>query len=112
VAAAVCVPVVKLMEEQGREQLIEPWIEQQLLAATAGPRFTGKGPEVVRGLGAVLNGPADHAGFGPSPRGEIFRMRWENIHWDNGLIFNPGGKSRKSRRCVPLSERVKALGGA
>src|SRR6516225_11479771 len=40
--------------------------------------------------------------------GEIFRMRWENIHWGKGLIFNPRGKSRKSRRYVPLTERVKA----
>jgi integrase len=40
--------------------------------------------------------------------GEIFRMRWENIHWDKALIFNPRGKSRKSRRYVPLTERVKA----
>ena len=40
--------------------------------------------------------------------GEIFRMRWENIHWDKGLIFNPRGKSRKSRRYVPLTQRVKA----
>ena len=39
--------------------------------------------------------------------GEIFRMRWENIHWDTGLIFNPRCKSRKSRRYVPLAERVK-----
>jgi hypothetical protein len=36
------VPVVKLMEEQGRVQLIEPWMEQGLLLATAGPRLTGK----------------------------------------------------------------------
>ena len=34
-------------------------------------------------------------------------MRWENIHWDKGLIFNPRGKSKKSRRYVPLTERVK-----
>ena len=35
-------------------------------------------------------------------------MRWENIYWGKGLIFNPRGKSRKSRRYVPLTERVKA----
>jgi len=35
-------------------------------------------------------------------------MRWENIHWDKRLIFNPRGKSRKSRRYVPLTERVRA----
>lgn len=40
--------------------------------------------------------------------GEVFRTRWENIHWDKSVIFNPRGKSRKSRRYVPLTERVKA----
>jgi integrase len=40
--------------------------------------------------------------------GEIFRMRWENIHWEHGVIFNPRGKSRKSKRYVPLTERMKA----
>ena len=36
------VPIVKLVEEQGREELIEPWMEQRLLTVTAGPRLTGK----------------------------------------------------------------------
>ena len=35
-------------------------------------------------------------------------MRWENIYWDKSVIFNPRGKSRKSRRYVPLTARVKA----
>lgn len=35
-------------------------------------------------------------------------MRWENIHWDRGVIFNPRSKSRKSKRYVPLTERMKA----
>ena len=37
------VPIVKLVEEQGREELIEPWMEQRLLAVTGGSRLTGKG---------------------------------------------------------------------
>jgi integrase len=40
--------------------------------------------------------------------GEIYRMRWENIHWEQGMIFNPRGKSRKSKRYVPLTERMKS----
>src|SRR5258708_20159032 len=36
------VPVGKLMEEQGREQFIEPWMEQRLLSVTQGSRLTGK----------------------------------------------------------------------
>jgi len=100
------VPIVKLVEEQGREELIEPWMEQRLLAVTGGSRLTGKGKKSRVGwepFRTVLLIMLD-SGLRP---GEIFRMRWENIHWDKGLIFNPRGKSRKSRRYVPLTERVK-----
>jgi integrase len=101
------VPVVKLVEEYGREELMEPWMEQLLLAVTAGARLTAKGRKSRVGwepFRTVLLIMLD-SGLRP---GEIFRMRWENIHWDKGLIFNPRGKSRKSRRYVPLTERVKA----
>ncbi len=101
------VPVVKLMEEQGREQLLEPWMEQGPLAATAGPRLTGKGRKSRVGWEPFRKILLIMLDSGLRP-GEIFRMRWENIHWDKGLIFNPRGKSRKSRRYVPLTERVKA----
>jgi integrase len=40
---------------------------------------------------------------------EVIRMRWENVLWDKSLIFNPDGKTEKSRRHVPLSERVRDL---
>jgi integrase len=82
-------------------------MEQQLLTVTAGPRFTPKGKESRVGwepFRTILLIMLD-SGLRP---GEIFRMRWENIHWDKGVIFNPRGKSRKSRRYVPLTERVKA----
>src|SRR2546426_936941 len=99
------VPVVKLVEEHGRDELIELWMEQQLLTVTAGPRLTPKGKRSRVGwepFRTILLIMLD-SGLRP---GEIFRMRWENIHWDKGLIFNPRGKSRKSRRYVPLTERV------
>jgi integrase/recombinase XerC len=35
------------------------------------------------------------------------RMRWDNVLWDKNLIYNPDGKTRKARRHVPLSERVR-----
>jgi len=101
------VPVVKLVEEYGREELIEPWMEQQILAVTNAARLTAKGRRSRVGwepFRAVFLLMLD-SGLRP---GEIFRMRWENIHWEKGLIFNPRGKSRKSRRYVPLTERVRA----
>jgi len=101
------VPIVKMVEEEGREALIEPWMEHQLLSVTAAPRLTKSGRRSRAGwepFRTVLLMMLD-SGLRP---GEIFRMRWENIHWDRGLMFNPRGKSRKSRRYVPLTERVKA----
>ena len=82
-------------------------MEQHVADVTKGPRLTAKGRKSRVGwepFRTVLLIMLD-SGLRP---GEIFRMRWENIHWDKGLIFNPRGKSRKSRRYVPLTERVKA----
>lgn len=39
---------------------------------------------------------------------EVFRMEREHVKWARDLIFVPRSKSRKSKRYVPLSERVKA----
>src|SRR3989475_10657975 len=47
------VPIVKLVEEQGREELIEPWMEQRLLAGYRGLRPFREGQEDAGGLGAV-----------------------------------------------------------
>lgn len=101
------VPVIKLVEEFGREQFIEAWMEQKLLIVMAGERLTLKkhvsrvGWEPFRTVLLIML----DSGLRP---GEIFRMRWENIHWEHDVIFNPRGKSRKSKRYVPLTERMKA----
>ena len=39
--------------------------------------------------------------------GEVFRMKREQIQWDRNRIFNPRSKSRKSKRFVPLTQRVR-----
>ena len=40
--------------------------------------------------------------------GEIFRMRWEHVKCEREVIFIPRSKSRKSKRYVGMTERVKA----
>ena len=40
---------------------------------------------------------------------EVFRMRWEHVHWEKRLYFNPYGKTSKSRRWIPISERAADL---
>jgi integrase len=40
---------------------------------------------------------------------EVFRIRIENIDWNQMRIFNPHGKTRASRRYVPISRRMSDL---
>src|SRR5271157_3098713 len=61
------VPVVKLVEEYGREELMEPWMEQSVAKGHGGRAPYGERPKVACRLGAVPNGPVNHAGFWSSP---------------------------------------------
>jgi integrase len=37
---------------------------------------------------------------------ELYRMRVENINWQDRLIFNPSSKTAKGRRFIPISDRA------
>jgi integrase len=37
---------------------------------------------------------------------ELYRMRIENLDWENRVIFVPDTKTEEGRRCVPMSNRV------
>lgn len=37
---------------------------------------------------------------------EVYPMRIEDIHWNDGLIWIPSGKTENARRFVPMSDRV------
>jgi integrase len=102
-------PKVRLVEEQGREILLEPWMEAKLLAVMeverqpAGkhaPKSANYGWQPLRDVLLIML----DTGMRPA---EVFRMEWEHLKWDRELIFVPRSKSRKSKRYVPLSERVK-----
>jgi integrase len=83
-------PKVKLVKEEGRSAVIDAEAELKLLGAAKQP------------LHDVLTIMLD-TGMRP---GEVFRMRWEDIAWDRGMIFIPRGKTPRSRRFVPMSDRV------
>lgn len=40
---------------------------------------------------------------------EVFRLRRENVHLEQGYLFNPYGKTKAAKRKVPLSERAAAV---
>jgi hypothetical protein len=64
--------------------------------------FLGKAPQPLHDVFLIVQ----DSGLRPD---EVIRMRWENVLWDKNLIYNPNGKTEKSRRHVPLSDRVRAL---
>jgi len=84
------IPRISLRKEQGREALLSPHAEAKLLMAAKQP------------LRDVITLMQD-TGMRPQ---DVFRMRWEHINWLKGTIFIPFGKTKNSRRYVPLSERV------
>ena len=104
------VPVVKLVEEHGREELIEPWMEAKLLAVTEiartptskhAPKSINYGWQPFRDVLLIML----DTGMRPA---EVFRMRWEHVKWERDLIFVPRSKSRKSKRFVGITQRVRA----
>ncbi|HEU5452999.1 MAG TPA: site-specific integrase [Terriglobales bacterium] len=84
-------PRVAELEETGRDQLITPERETALLKHA---------PQPLRDVLLTIQ----DTGMRPS---EIFRMRAEEILWNQSAILVPFGKrGNKSRRWVPLSQRV------
>jgi integrase len=86
-------PRVKLFKEEGRSALINDDAESKLLEAAKQP------------LRDVLTIMLD-CGMRP---GEVFQMCWDDIDWERSVIFIPRGKTKLSRRYLPMSERIMTL---
>lgn len=91
--------ISRLKGEKGRDRVLDHAEEQAYLMAAKQP---------LRDFAAIL------VDTGMRPE-EVFRMRWENVHFDPagnarfGRIFNPFGKTANARRNVSLTQRVQAL---
>ena len=100
------VPKIKLVYAPRREWTVSSQNELRLLRAIEyndeHRRYKKKEPAPLRDVFILLL----DTGMRP---GEILRMRWEFLHLDETYYFNPKGKTRKSRRRVPLSERAIAI---
>jgi integrase len=86
-------PRIKLLEEHGRTTLIESSTEALLLQHAPQP------------LADIIVTIMD-CGMRPE---EVMRMRKEHIYWDRSVVLVPYGKSFKSKRYVPLSDRMRRL---
>lgn len=86
-------PKIKLRKEKERSAIFTPEREAAFLAAA---------PQPLHDVFLI----SQDSGLRPD---EVIRMRWDNVLWDKNLIFNPDGKTERSRRHVPLSDRVRSL---
>lgn len=87
------VPRIKMRKEKERTAVFTAEFEKA---------FIDIAPQPLRDVFLIVQ----DSGMRPE---EVIRMRWENVLWDKNLIFIPHGKTEKSRRHVPLSDRVRNL---
>ncbi|HTF69811.1 MAG TPA: tyrosine-type recombinase/integrase, partial [Edaphobacter sp.] len=85
------VPTVPLLEQRQRRDVSDQEVEIQIAAEARQP------------LQDVFITMMD-TGCRP---GEVLALRWEDILWDLGVIFVRRGKTKKSIRYVPMSDRVR-----
>jgi integrase len=85
------VPTVPLLEQRQRRDVFDQEVEIQIAAKARQP------------LQDVFVTMMD-TGCRP---GEVLALRWEDILWDLGVIFVRRGKTKKSIRYVPMSDRVR-----
>lgn len=83
-------PRIKLLKEEGRSSLIDSVSEAKLLEVA---------PQPLRDILIIML----DTGMRPS---EVFQMRWESINWESEMILVPKGKTKRSRRFLPMSSRV------
>ena len=99
------VPKIRLAKAYGRDTLIDPDTEQLLLDDLAEPADNSRIQQLREQLRDFIV-IAQDTGMRPKA---ILRMRIENIDWANRRIWNPYGKTAKSRRYVAMSQRMKEV---
>jgi integrase len=85
------VPKIRLMKEIGRSLRLDEDAERRLLAVARQP---------LRDVIILMRDT------GMRNRKELFRMRIENVDWNNRMIFVPDSKTPTGRRYIPMSDRV------
>jgi integrase len=85
------VPHFRLFKEEGRALRLDDDAERKLLPVAEQP---------LKDIIVLMRDT------GMRNARELYRMRIENIYWNNRVIFNPNSKTKKGRRFIPMSDRV------
>jgi len=93
-------PKIRLMKEHGRSLRLDEEAERKLLAGAAACKWRRPSRELFRDIVVMMRDT------GMRNERELYRMRIENLDWENRLIFVPDSKTAEGRRLVPMSKRV------
>jgi integrase len=93
-------PKIKMMKEHGRHLRLDDEAEKKLLAGASVCKWRQRTRELFRDIIILMRDT------GMRNQRELYRMRIENLDWENRLIFVPDSKTPEGRRMVPMSRRV------
>ncbi len=96
-------PKIKLMKEYGRSVRLDDDAERKLLAAATGCKWRKRTSDLFRDIVILMRDTGMRSGR------ELYRMRIENLDWENRVILVPDSKTPEGRRLVPMSRRVLEL---
>ena len=93
-------PKIKMMKEHGRHLRLDDEAERRLLEGANACSWRKQTFELFRAIVILMRDT------GMRNQRELYRMRIENLDWENRVIFVPDSKTPEGRRLVPMSRRV------
>jgi integrase len=96
-------PKIKMMKEHGRHLRLDDEAERKLLEGAQACTWRRRTFELFRDIIILMRDT------GMRNQRELYRMRIENLDWQNRVIFVPDSKTAEGRRLVPMSRRVSNL---
>jgi integrase len=96
-------PKMKLLKEYGRSLRLDEETEKKLLEGAARCEWSRRRLDLFRDVMALMRDT------GMRNERELYRIRVENLDWNNRVIFVPDSKTEEGRRRVPMSNRTFAI---
>jgi integrase len=93
-------PKIKMMKEHGRHLRLDDEAERKLVMGALACNWRPRTRDLFRDIVILMRDT------GMRNERELFRMRIENLDWQNRVIFVPDSKTAEGRRLVPMSQRV------
>jgi len=93
-------PKIKMMKEHGRHLRLDDEAERKLIVGALACNWRPRTRDLFRDIIILMRDT------GMRNERELFRMRIENLDWQNRVIFVPDSKTPEGRRLVPMSGRV------